>query len=405
MASSFKNIGPAVLVAAAFIGPGTVTICSLSGFEFGYALLWALLCSILATIVLQEMSARLGIITQKGLGQNLMANLPVPAVRVLAIMLILFAILIGNTAYEAGNISGAALGLEVFTGPLGLHFGSYTINLSSIIIGIIALALIYRGSYALVQQGALLLLLLMSISFLLAIVIIKPNVQAVLSGVFMPSMPAGSTWLILGLVGTTIVPYNLFLHAAAVSERWKNPENIKNAQQDTFLAIGLGGLVSMAIIIVSASDGIKTIASAADLTTQLSPALGKWSEYLMGTGLFAAGLSSAVTAALGAAYATAGVLSMPANLSHKPFKRICMAIIIVGMCFSALGFSFIEIIKTAQVANGILLPAITIFLVWITSKTAVLGDYRNKWWQNVLGVIIILIALLIGGKSIYAIVC
>lgn len=108
----FKNIGPGPLVAAAFIGPGTVTVCTLAGVGFGFTLLWAMVLSIIATVVLQEMSARLGIITQKGLAEVILTEIHNPVFKVLTILLIFSAIVFGNAAYEAGNISGGVLGLE-----------------------------------------------------------------------------------------------------------------------------------------------------------------------------------------------------------------------------------------------------------------------------------------------------
>ena len=102
----FKNIGPGPLVAAAFIGPGTVTVCTIAGVTHGFTLLWAMLLSIIATIVLQEMSARLGVISQKGLSEVIRTEISNPFFKILAVVLILSAIVIGNAAYEAGNISG-----------------------------------------------------------------------------------------------------------------------------------------------------------------------------------------------------------------------------------------------------------------------------------------------------------
>ena len=100
----FKNIGPGPLVAAAFIGPGTVTLCSIAGVNFGYALLWTMVLSIVATVVLQEMSARLGIVSQKGLAEIIRSEIKNPLFKIVAIILILSAIVIGNAAYEAGNM-------------------------------------------------------------------------------------------------------------------------------------------------------------------------------------------------------------------------------------------------------------------------------------------------------------
>ena len=129
MKKFFKNIGPGPLVAAAFIGPGTVTLCTLAGVNFGYALLWAMTLSIIATIVLQEMSARLGVITQKGLSETLRDEIKNPAIKSVIIILILSAIVIGNAAYEAGNISGGALGIKTLLGDLEFNLFKITINI------------------------------------------------------------------------------------------------------------------------------------------------------------------------------------------------------------------------------------------------------------------------------------
>ena len=106
-----KTLGPGLLVTAAFVGPGTVTTASVAGARFGYALLWALLFSVLATIVLQEMSARLGLVTRAGLGEALRSTFTKPWLRWSCVALVVGAIGFGNAAYEAGNITGAAAGL------------------------------------------------------------------------------------------------------------------------------------------------------------------------------------------------------------------------------------------------------------------------------------------------------
>ena len=145
--SWFKNIGPGPIVAAAFIGPGIVTLCTIAGVNFGYALLWAMVLSIGATIVLQEMSARLGIISQKGLAEIIRTEIKSPLFKGLSIVLILSAIVIGNAAYEAGNISGGVLGLETIVGNPNLNISGFSINFLSITIGVIAFILLYIGNY------------------------------------------------------------------------------------------------------------------------------------------------------------------------------------------------------------------------------------------------------------------
>lgn len=112
----FKAIGPGAMVAAAFIGPGTVTTASVTGAEFGYALLWTIVFSIFATIVLQEMSARLGLVSGNGLGEALRERFDNQIVEYVSIFLVVGAIGIGTAAYEAGNILGGAAGLATITG-------------------------------------------------------------------------------------------------------------------------------------------------------------------------------------------------------------------------------------------------------------------------------------------------
>ena len=119
---SIKNIGPGTVIAAAFIGPGTITMCSIAGAKYGLDLMWALLFSLLVTTILQLTAAKIGLITQKGLSANLMQSFDSQTFKYLAIALVLSAILVGNTAYQAGNISGGVLGVSSIFGQLSYSF-------------------------------------------------------------------------------------------------------------------------------------------------------------------------------------------------------------------------------------------------------------------------------------------
>ena len=165
MAKSKFSIGPAALVAAAFIGPGTVTVATKAGANFGFSLLWALLFSILATMILQEMTARLGVIGQKGLGQSIRELIKSPALKAISIILVVSAIIIGNAAYEGGNIAGATLGVEVvwdYPDFLGL-------DLAALIIGVVAFFVLLTGSYKLIEKVLIAVVLLMSVAFLVTL--------------------------------------------------------------------------------------------------------------------------------------------------------------------------------------------------------------------------------------------
>lgn len=396
----FKNIGPGTLVAAAFIGPGTVTLCTLAGVNFGLNLLWAMLLSIVATIILQEMAARLGIVSQKGLSEVIRSEIKIPFVRQFIAILILSAIVIGNASYEAGNISGGILGLETLFGNSSIQLGGVSLNLMSLIIGVIAFVLLYIGNYKFLERALISLVLLMSLSFIITAIITKPNILEVVKGLFIPKFPEKSLLTIIGLIGTTVVPYNLFLHAALVKERWKSTNDLSHARKDTVISIVLGGLVSIAIIISAASMQNMTISNGADLAKSLVPLYGEFSKYFIAIGLFAAGITSAITAPLAAAYVSKGCLGWKGGLKSKRFRAVWIFILLLGVIFSSIGIKPIEIIKFAQVANGMLLPVIAGILLWIMNKKSVLGTFKNTVIQNVLGYSILAVSIFLGLKSI-----
>lgn len=390
----FKKIGPGVLIAAAFIGPGTVTACTLAGVGFGYALLWAMLLSIIATMVLQEMSARLGIITQRGLADAIKNELKTPWIRMVLLSIVLAAIVIGNAAYEAGNIGGATLGMEALFGQEYAAFYPF-------VIGALAFILLYVGSYKALEKVFVTLVLIMSLSFLLTAIITKPDILEIVKGLFIPQVPQGSVLMIIALVGTTVVPYNLFLHASLVSEKWKGKENLKAARKDTFISIAVGGVVSMAIVIAATGIPGKEVTNVMDLARGLEPLYGNSAKYFMGIGLFAAGVTSAITAPLAAAYVASSCFGWNVNLKDAKFRTVWIMILGLGVFFLSFGIKPIEIIKFAQVANGLLLPVIAVFLLWIVNKSSVMGEYRNSKIQNFLGFLIIVLVLVLGVKSIF----
>lgn len=391
----FKNIGPGPLIAAAFIGPGTVTVCTLAGVGFGFTLLWAMVLSIFATIVLQEMSARLGIITQKGLSEIIRTEIKHPVFKFLAILLILSAIVIGNAAYEAGNITGGVLGLETIVGNPSFKIGDFSINVLSIIIGSIAFVLLYIGNYKILEKALVSLVILMSLAFLITAIITKPNILDILKGALVPKFPKDSLLTVIALIGTTVVPYNLFLHAALVREKWKTKTDLQFAKKDIIIAVVLGGLVSMCIIISATSMQSEGVKNAADLAKGLEPLFGSFSKYFLAIGLFAAGITSAITAPLAAAYVASGCLGWSSSIKTKRFRAVWMTILGLGIVFSSLGIKPIDIIKFAQVANGMLLPVVAGFLIWIVNKESVLGNFKNTIIQNIFGFLILGISILL----------
>lgn len=398
-----KYFGPSTLVAAAFIGPGTITVCTLAGVRSGYMLLWALLFSVIATVILQEMTGRLGIITRKGFGEAIREQLSNPILRLAGILLVFSAIVIGNIAYEGGNISGAVLGWEEFFVGLDVTVNGFTVRLTSLVIGAIAFWLLFSGNFKRIVNVMTVLVGLMSIVFVTTAIVIQPDLGAILRGLFIPQASPDEFLTVIALIGTTVVPYNLFLHASTVQERYSHFSQMSDMRVENAVGIILGGIISMCVVITSAAaaDGsLAEVQSAADMAQQLEPLLGSWAKAFMGIGLFAAGITSAVTAPLAAAYAAKGLLGWNDSLKDTKFRVIWMLVLFIGVFFSATSFDPVQLIEFAQVANGITLPVIAVFLLYIMNKPMLLGTNRNSKVQNILGTIVILVTLLVGFRSL-----
>jgi Mn2+/Fe2+ NRAMP family transporter len=340
-------------------------------------------------------------VTQQGLGENIRRACQNPLLRTFAIVLVISAIVVGNSAYQSGNISGASLGLVSVFESSGIAV-PFADALFPILIGGIAFFLLISGSYKLIEKALIALVAVMSLAFIVTFLLTKPNVAIFFSGLLTPVIPNGATLTVIALIGTTVVPYNLFLHAASVSKKWQSVTQLPQARKDLYISIPLGGLISMAILSTAATAFFGqqvSITSAADLAPSLQPLFGDMAGIFIGIGLFFAGISSAVTAPLAAAFALSGILDLNKDLHSGSFKIIWIIVLFLGMFGASLGYKPMAIIWFAQVANGILLPIVTIFLLWIMN-TKNLGDYKNNVWQNVLAMIVVIVSLLLSGRSL-----
>ncbi len=384
------SFGPGFLVTAAFIGPGTVTTCTLAGARFGYALLYALVFATVTTVILQEMTGRLSLGSGQDLGQALRSVPARVATRLIFTVLTLAAITFGCAAYEAGNITGGALGLEILT-PLPYRVWVVLISLG-------ALLLLGFKSYKVVERTLISLVFLMSLSFLATVIIVRPSLSAVFSGL-VPTLPPGSLILLLALVGTTVVPYNLFLHSAAVKQKWDSPSQLPEVKKDLLVSIGLGGLISAAIVVTSAvaffGQG-ETVEKGIHIAQQLKPLFGSAAQVLFGLGFFAAGLSSAVTAPYAAAFASSGILGWEKGQESPRFRMVWAGIILIGCVVALFGFNPISVIIFAQAANGLILPVAAGFLLVVLNNREKMGDLVNTRRQNLIGAAITIVVSALG---------
>ncbi|MCY7294851.1 Nramp family divalent metal transporter [Alteromonas sp. a30] len=396
-----SRLGPGFLITAAFIGPGTVTTATLAGAQYGYSLTWIVTFSVIATIILQEMSARLGLVTQQGLAEAIKASIHFAPLRYIALLLVVCAIGFGNTAYQAGNLTGAAIGLQ------NLSDGSLV--QWTLIISVFSALLLATGTFSIIRNVLTILVVLMSAVFITTLWYAEPDFGEILTSLFTPSVPSGSLLTAIALIGTTIVPYNLFLHASvakhSLNARSKEGQtqyvynkDMARIRIDSSVAIAIGGLITLAIVCTSAAafftHGIAP--NTQNLALQLEPLLGEQAKLFFAIGLLSAGITSAVTAPLAAAYTICAVFGWSSSPKGFAFRLTWFFVLAIGTGVCFIGITPLSAILFAQASNGLLLPFIAIFLLWVMNKQDILGDYTNGPISNTLGGIIVVFVSSLG---------
>lgn len=385
-----SKFGPGFLVAAAFIGPGTVTSATLAGARFGYALIWIVALATLSALVLQEMVGRFSLSTRIDVAAALTKLTRVRGWRIFFQVLAFLAIVIGCAAYEAGNIVGGGLGLNILA---DVDVRYWVVLLSGA-----AWLLLWRRDYKLIERFLIALVVVMGISFFISALIVRPDFGAILKG-FIPRIPGDSLLLVLALLGTTVVPYNLFLYSATILKKWRDAGDIPLMRRDASLSIGLGGLITMAIVVTAAAayffKGV-VVDNPVDLSLQLSPLYGAMARIFFGIGFFSAGLSSAITAPYAAAWTAAGLFGWKEK--GWKFTMVFSTVIAFGLLVSLTSIQPLKLIILAQVANALLLPVVSLFIVYLLNKREV-GEYRNTLLQNLLFLLVFLVILLINLKK------
>ncbi len=392
-----KSAGPAAFVTAAFIGPGTLLMCTRAGAGFGYSLLWALLFSVIATIFLQEMAGRASLATGQPLARQIAARTHASFYRWPAALLLIAAIAFGCAAYQSGNLSGGGAGLEILLPGMATGW-----HLAAACLGLLAGIFLYFSGYAWVERMLKFMVLLMSLAFAASAILTGPKLLEIFKGALVPSLPQGSEMTAIGLIGTTVVPYNLFLYSRVVHERFKGTESLGAMRRDLYIFLAIGGLVSALITITAASVLVEEGAEPGlgDIPRLLEAALGRWSTLLFGLGLFAAGFSSALTAPIAGAYVVAGIFNTSTERTGKVYRATWMTILACGILFSIAKRPG-EIIQIAQVANGLLLPLVALFLIAAVNGKE-MGVHRNGLARNVVAVLIVLVTVGLGVKMVLA---
>lgn len=374
------------VISAAFIGPGTVTTAARAGAAYGFQLLWALVFSTGAAIILQEAAARITIASGKSLGEIIALRY---AKRGRHLSLALFvAVAFGCAAYEAGNILGAVAGLQLLIAA--------PVHWLSLLVAMPAALLLWSGRHVGIARLMGVVVFVMGFAFIWAALQVKAPVAKVFQGAFVPAIPQGALLLVTGLIGTTIVPYNLFL-ASGIGQG----QSVTQMRSGLAPAVLLGGLISMAIL--AAGTMVAGEFSYATIGQALSKQTGSHAgATLFAAGLFAAGATSTVTAPLAAAVTARSLLGGYPGWKSQYFRLVWMLVLGTGLALGVAGVRPIPAIILAQAVNGVLLPFVTAFvLLAINDRKLLPARYTNGRTANVLMLMVFAVVCLLSLQNLW----
>jgi Mn2+/Fe2+ NRAMP family transporter len=391
MALFFAVVGPGIITANVDNDAGGIATYSIAGAHFGYSLLWTMIPIGLALIVVQEMSARLGAITGKGLADLIRENY---GLRITFYVLsALFVTDIGNTIAE---FAGWAAALEIFGVPRWI----------SVPIGALAVWwLVVKGNYKTVEK-IFLVACTVYLTYVLSAFFARPVWGDVIHQTFAPRIESNAAWIlmIIGLVGTTIAPWMQFYLQSSIVEKRIGAESYRLSRWDVILGCVFATTVAFFIIVACGATlfprGIR-IAGAAEAAVALEPLAGKWAKALFAFGLANASLFSASILPLATAYSVCEGLGFEAGVDRKwreapQFHTLYTLLIALGAGVILIPrVPLFPVLFLSQVMNGLLLPFILVFMCFLVNRKDLMGEYVNgRVWNAVAwGTCAVMIAL------------
>jgi NRAMP (natural resistance-associated macrophage protein)-like metal ion transporter len=393
----FSVLGPGIITANVDNDAGGIYTYSVAGARFGYSLLWTLIPITVALIVVQEMVARMGVVTGKGLADLIREEYGFRTTFILMVLLLLTNW--GNTISE---FAGLASGMSIFhvSRFISVPFGAILVWL-----------LVVRGTYKIVEK-VFLAACIFYVCYLISGFLAHPNWKQASLGTIMPAMRLSTDhlYMIIGLVGTTIAPWMQFYLQAAVVEKGIKLKHYVQSRWDVIIGCIIVDVVAFFIIVACAAtifvSGHQRIHDAADAALALKPLAGGAASALFAIGLCNASLFAASILPLATAYTVCEGLGFESGIDKRPheapaFYSLYTGLIIMGgLAILVLKESMqVPIILFSQVANGILLPIVLIFMLKLCNRKDLMGPYRNTRTFNVIAwitcMIIILLTLLL----------
>jgi NRAMP (natural resistance-associated macrophage protein)-like metal ion transporter len=376
-------VGPGFITANVDNDAGGITTYSQAGAQFGYLLLWTMIPTTLALIVVQEMASRMGAVTGKGLSDLIREEF---GFRVTFLMMA--GLVITNFGNVLAEFSGVALSLELFNIPK---------YISVPICAVLVWAMVVKGTYKSVEK-LFLVASFIYVAYIVAGLISGPQwKQALVATVRPPSLPAFSQsaylYMVIGVVGTTIAPWMQFYLQASVVEKGITPRQYAASKLDVIAGCVFTDIVAWFIIVACAATlyahGLHEIRNGADAAQALRPLAGDYAYILFAIGLFNASLFAASILPISTAYAVCEGLGLESGVGKKfseaPFFYwLYTGLIAVGAAVILIpNVPLVQITVLSQVVNGMTLPFVLIFMLLLINKKELMGQYTNSRFFNV----------------------
>jgi Mn2+/Fe2+ NRAMP family transporter len=391
LAIFFMILGPGIITGSVDNDAGGITTYSLAGAEYGFGLIWTLVPSFIVLVVIQEMNARMGIVTGKGLADLIRENAGIKITFFIFIGLLLSGI--GNTTTEFAGVAGST---EVF---------GISRYISVPVIGVLVWILVVKGTYKIAER-VFLLFSASLLTYVVSAIMGKPDWSEIGSEIINPHIEINtrSIAMVIGLVGTTIAPWMQFYMQSSVIEKGLKMKNFRYTLADIVVGCVLTVVVAFFIMVSCASTlhpaGI-TINEAKDAALSLKPLAGNLASHVFAFGLFVASIFSATILPLTTAFFVCEAFGFEAGIDKKwdeakEFYVLYTGILAVSAMIILLPRApLIKISLWSQVINGILLPVILLSMIILVNKKKIMGSYTNGRITNIVGwsAIVILVML------------
>jgi Mn2+/Fe2+ NRAMP family transporter len=389
LAAYLAVLGPGVIAASGGNDAGGIAIYSTSGSQFGYRMLFFMLLVAVGLVLVQEMAARLGTYTGKGLAALIREEF---SLRVAAFALV--CLLVANLGLVVSEFAGIAAALELF---------GVSRYLSVPVAAVVIWGLVVFGSYRYAER-LFLLLALVFLTYPVAAVLAHPDWGEVAANAFWPHLSRSKEFLFLAVavIGTTITPYMQHYQAAAVADKGIGPDDYHLERLDVVLGVVFACLVAVFIIIATGATigGSGPLQSASEAASALRPVAGARAELLFGIGLLGASALAAAVVPLSTAYAMSEAIGVERSVSRTfaeapLFLGLFTGQIVIGSLVALLPGPLISILVNAYVVNGLIAPVILTFILILTNRRGLLGQAANgKVFRAAATVVVVLVSLL-----------